>query len=156
MAQIPGTANQVSRHLIALAGGIRSRVAQELLDRGHTLSPGSTQVIPNLPVDGRGMSELAAALRLTLQRTGQLVQKLEEDGYVARVADPTDGRAKRVIYTPRGLDLVHDIDAVMADLTGGFERVLGKGSFQDLCTSLERLDHAFHGEGAPLRLRVPG
>ena len=143
---------QMSRHLIGLATAIRRRVAGGLIERGHTLSPSSTQVIPNLPVEGLGMSELAARLRLTLQRTGQLVARLEDDGYVERIPDPSDGRAKRVVYSVRGRRLVADIEAIMEDVTREFAQTLGKRRFEHLCSELADLDAAVNGSEAPLRL----
>ncbi len=148
----PGDANQLSRHLIALATTIRVRVSDGLIERGHVLSPSTTQLIPNLPVAGLGMSELAARLRLTLQRTGQLVQRLEEDGYVERVPDESDGRAKRVVYTKRGRKLVADIDDILGELSEQFAAVLGKRGFERLCGQLGDLDHAVNREDAPLRV----
>ncbi len=148
----PGDASQLSRHLIALATTIRVRVSDGLIERGHVLSPSTTQVIPNLPVAGLGMSELAARLRLTLQRTGQLVQRLEEDGYVERMPDESDGRAKRVVYTKRGEKLVADIDEILEELSEQFAAILGKRGFERLCRELTDLDHAVNGADAPLRV----
>ncbi|MEM7410931.1 MAG: MarR family transcriptional regulator [Myxococcota bacterium] len=142
----------MSRHLLGLAMAIRRRVSDGLIERGHDLSPSSTQVVPNLPAEGIGMSDLAGRLRLTLQRTGQLVARLEEDGYVERVADPNDGRAKRVVYSPRGRTLVADIEAIMQETTEEFADTLGKQRFEDLCSELAELDAAVNGVDAPLRL----
>lgn len=48
-------------------------------------------------------SALADRLGVTRQAAGQLVSELESRGYVERVPDPTDGRAKLVRLTERGL-----------------------------------------------------
>jgi len=148
-----GEENQLSRHLLGLATAIRERISGGLIERGHALSPSCSQVIPNLPLAGLGMSELAARLRLTLQRTGQLVQQLEEDGYVERLPDERDGRAKRVVYSRRGRGLVADIDEIMEELMGDFAGALGKRRFEFLCGELAELDAAVNGPDAPLRLR---
>lgn len=153
---LPGDAHQMSRHLIALSTVIRGRVSDGLLGRGHRLSPSSTQVIPNLPREGLGMSELAARLRLTLQRTGQLVQQLEEDGYVERVPDAHDGRAKRVVYSARGRRLVADIQTLMDEVSQEFTQVLGASRFERLCHDLAALDHALIGVDTPLRIIAGG
>lgn len=151
----PNATSQMSRHLIGLSTAIRLRFRQDLLDRGHDLSPSSTQVVPNLPAKGLGMSELAGRLRLTLQRTGQLVQRLEDDDYVERVPDPRDGRAKRVVYSKRGLRLLEDIDAITDDLTAELEQVLGATRYRALCRDLEHLDAAINGEEPALRIETP-
>ena len=102
-----------------------------------------------------GPGELAARLRLTLQRTGQVLKQLEADGYVERVPDPRDGRAKRVVYSERGLALVRDIDRVSAELRREFESLLGPARFGRLCRDLAALDARVNGPDAPLRLPPP-
>lgn len=98
------------------------------------------------------MSELASRLRLTLQRTGQLVQQLEEDGYVERVADPDDGRAKRVVYSARGRRLVEDSQRLMDEMSAEFTSIVGRVRFERLCDDLARLDHDLNGIDTPLRI----
>ena len=97
------------------------------------------------------MSELAARLRLTLQRTGQLVQQLEDDGYVERVADEKDGRAKRVIYSARGRRLVEDSQILMDELSAEFTAIIGRARFERLRDDLATLDHELNGINTPLR-----
>ncbi len=53
--------------------------------------------------DGIRSSVLAARLGVTRQAAGQLVSELESHGYLERVPDPSDGRAKLVRMTDRGL-----------------------------------------------------
>jgi DNA-binding MarR family transcriptional regulator len=147
-----GEADRLARHLLALSTAIRDRISARLVARGHALGPATTQVLPNLPLEGLGLSELASRLRLTLQRTGQLVQELERDGYVSREPDPLDGRAKRVVYTRRGRALVHDADVVMAGVSGELAARLGEARFRDFCAALAQLDSALNGKGAALIL----
>jgi DNA-binding MarR family transcriptional regulator len=51
---------------------------------------------------GRHASSLAADIGVTRQAVAQVVATLERDGYVQRVTDPGDARAKLVCLTPRG------------------------------------------------------
>lgn len=143
---------QMSRHLIGLATAMRLRMRAGLVERGHDLRPSTAQVIPNLPPEGLRMSELAARLRLTLQRAGQLVAELEEVGYLERVPDPSDGRAKRVIFTRRGRSLIRDIDEITRATTEQFAGEIGSDRFQLLCELLEELDVAVNGIDAPVRV----
>ena len=152
-SHLPGDdAAHMSRHLVGLSTAIRLRVREGLQAKGHDLTPSVTHLIPNLPVDGLGMSELAARVRQSLQRTGQLVQQLEEDGYVERVPDPSDGRAKRVVYTARGRALVADIDALMEETTARFAEVLGSKRFARWCRDLEWLDREINGDDGTVRV----
>ena len=149
----PSDPSQLSRHLISVSATIRLRFRAALLTRGHDLSPSTTQIVPNLPEAGLGMSELADRLGLTLQRTGQLVQQLEDDGYLKRIPDELDGRAKRVVYAARGLSLLTDVDGIADEITAEFKSILGVRRFASLCTDLAVLDEALRGN--ELALRIP-
>ena len=127
-------------------------MSEGLEKRGHELRPSTAQVIPNLPPEGLRMSELGMRLRLTAQRAGQLVSELEELGYLERVPDPDDGRARRVVFAARGRRLVRDIDEITQTITADFSAAIGARRFDQLCALLEDLDVAMHGEDAPLRV----
>jgi DNA-binding MarR family transcriptional regulator len=53
---------------------------------------------------GSRLTDLADRSRLTKQAVGEAVAELEQLGYVERVPDPEDGRAKIIKLTPRGED----------------------------------------------------
>jgi DNA-binding MarR family transcriptional regulator len=143
---------EMSRHLVGLSTAIRLSMREGLLARGHELRPSTAQVIPNLPEDGLRMGDLAARLRLTLQRTGQLVAELEEVGYLTRVPDPDDGRARRVVFAPRGRALVRDIEEIHREIGARFAKALGRDRFDVLCELLAELDLAVNGADAPIRV----
>ncbi len=50
---------------------------------------------------GTRMVDLAARLGMTKQAVGQIVDDLVAAGYLARVPDAADGRAKRAVYTEK-------------------------------------------------------
>jgi DNA-binding MarR family transcriptional regulator len=60
---------------------------------------------------GTRVSELAEQARVTKQSAGFLVQQLEAAGYVERVPDPTDRRARLVRLTARGDRVVQTANA---------------------------------------------
>lgn len=148
----PDATRQMSRHLIGLSTVMRLRMSQGLIARGHDLRPSTAQVIPNLPPEGLRMTELASRLRLTLQRAGQLVAELEEVGYLERVQDPDDGRARRVGFTRRGRALLRDIDEITEATVSLFSDALGAERFRALCEGLADLDVAINGPDAPIRV----
>lgn len=152
MKNASGKVEDLSRHLVGLSTAIRLRMSEGLIARGHDLRPSTAQVIPNLPAEGLRMTALADRLRLTLQRTGQLVSELEEVGYLARVPDPDDRRAKRVTYTRRGKQLIRDIEAITSGFTSEFATELGEKRFGQLVGLLAELDVAINGSNAPVRV----
>src|SRR5665809_7340 len=54
--------------------------------------------------EGSRLTELATLSGLTKQGVGEFVDELERLGYVERVPDPVDGRAKLIRLTERGAD----------------------------------------------------
>lgn len=148
----PDDTRAMSRHLIGLVTAMRLRMRAGLVERGHDLRPSTAQVVPNLPADGLRMSDLAARLRLTLQRAGQLVGELEEVGYLERIPDPDDGRARRVVFTRRGRRLLRDIDDITSETLALFAGKLGHERLGRLCGLLAELDVAVNGLDAPVRL----
>ncbi len=57
----------------------------------------------NLDLGGTRLTEIASRARMTKQAMAELVDKAERLGFVARLPDPDDGRAKTVVFTPAGL-----------------------------------------------------
>jgi DNA-binding MarR family transcriptional regulator len=52
--------------------------------------------------NGSRLTDLAERAMMTKQTVGEVVSDLEQLGYVERVPDPDDGRAKIIRLTPRG------------------------------------------------------
>lgn len=75
--------------------------------------------------NGKGMmqTELAKLMDVGKVTLGGLIDRLETSGYVARQADPTDRRAKRVVMTTKGTKLLAEIqhvaEEVNAQIMGG-------------------------------------
>ena len=59
------------------------------------------RVAARISPDGSRVSDLAEQARVTKQSAAFLVEQLETAGYVERVPDPTDGRARLVRLTSR-------------------------------------------------------
>lgn len=67
------------------------------------IRPGHGCVFGTIDVEnGSRLTELAERAVMTKQTVGEMVSDLEKRGYVERVADPSDGRAKIIRLTPRG------------------------------------------------------
>ena len=60
-----------------------------------------SRLMMGIDTDGTRLSVLAERAQIAKQTATALVDKLERAGYVQRVADPSDGRARLVRMTPR-------------------------------------------------------
>jgi DNA-binding MarR family transcriptional regulator len=70
-----------------------------------------------------------------------LVDALEERGYVERVADPTDGRARLIRFTERGWQQAHAaLLEILGDIEDGWAELLGRRRFAQLRRDLLELN----------------
>ncbi len=86
-------------------------------------------VFGNIDPDGTRLTDLAERARMTKQSVGEVTSDLEQRGYVERVPDPNDGRAKIIRLTERGraaqtlgVGLIEEIEQEWAERFGA-ERV---------------------------------
>ena len=85
---------------------MESAVLAELRAHGHHLTISQARVFQRIGPEGSRPGDLAEAAQLTKQTLGSILDQLERSGYVARVADPSDGRARLVTITDAGRELV--------------------------------------------------
>jgi DNA-binding MarR family transcriptional regulator len=107
--------------LIALFRQTAQRMVGELVealhDAGYTdISATHQAVFENLDPDGTRLTVLAARAGITHQSMGELVRELEQRGYLERIADPGDGRARIVRLTQRGRQVVRLAVATIAQI----------------------------------------
>jgi DNA-binding MarR family transcriptional regulator len=140
------------RELLGVALAVRKRMRRGLIERGHDLHPSHTAVIPNLPEEGLRLTELASLLRVSVQRAGQLVQELEDAGYVERSVDASDARAKLVRYSARGRRLMRDVAEVDAELRRELASRLGEARLAQLASAIGALHRELLGPEAALLL----
>ncbi|KAB8145605.1 MarR family transcriptional regulator [Chloroflexia bacterium SDU3-3] len=68
-----------------------------------------------------------------------LLQGLERKGFIARRVDPSDERLKQVIILPKGLDLLHDFEAVFAQIDEQLMQGFSPDQQQQLAQALEHM-----------------
>ena len=66
------------------------------------LRPAHSLILVPLLGGGRHASDLAETLGVSRQAVAQMVATLERDGYLARVSDPGDARARLICLTAKG------------------------------------------------------
>ncbi|HUC38057.1 MAG TPA: MarR family winged helix-turn-helix transcriptional regulator [Acidimicrobiales bacterium] len=67
------------------------------------IRPGHGCVFGNIdPENGSRLTDLADRANMTKQSVGEVTSDLEQGGYLERVADPSDGRAKIIRLTAQG------------------------------------------------------
>lgn len=114
---------------LLLFGGFRmliDRLHEELAGQGHPdARPAHGFAMQAIGPAGTTASELGRRLGVSKQAAGKTVDRLARLGYVERVADADDGRAKVVRLTPMGMDLLTRSAAIFDNLRAEWVRELG-------------------------------
>jgi DNA-binding MarR family transcriptional regulator len=122
------------------------RAGTEVLHRrfaecGHPeIRPPHGNVMQFLDDGGTRVSVLAERAQMTKQAMAELVAHLEQRGYVERVPDPVDRRAKLVRATARGKQLYAIAREVVAEIEAEWTRRLGKAKMRQLRELLQELN----------------
>jgi DNA-binding MarR family transcriptional regulator len=88
---------------------------------------------------GSRVTELAEQAGVTKQTAGFLVDQLERSGYVERVPDPSDARARLVRFAPRGKAAVAVAREAEVRIEATWSRHLGKRGTAQLRRALTGL-----------------
>ena len=81
---------------------IEQEVYDTLRAEGYTATLAQGRIAARITEHGNRVTELADSAQVTKQTASVLVDQLEALGYVERVPDPTDARARLVRLAPRG------------------------------------------------------
>jgi DNA-binding MarR family transcriptional regulator len=131
----------VGRLMLEAHRGLASEFVEEMILRGHEdVRPGHAAVFMNIDRrSGTRLTELARRARMTKQGMMLVVDDLEERGYVRRVPDPEDARAKVVRLTAKGRRYVAEARRVVAAIESRVRRDLGTRQYETLRDALEFL-----------------
>ena len=121
---------------IALNDLVLARIAE----RGHAdVRPAHAAVFQYLDDTGTTVSTLAARAQMTKQAMAELVQYLEARGYLHREPDPDDRRAKLVLPTERGQEVVAIAQDLVPKLEDRITAVLGAARVEALRADLDTI-----------------
>ena len=95
------------------------------------------QVFGAISPDGSRVGEMAKRASITQQSMSELVDQLEELGYVERIADPSDRRARIIRLTRRGRRAVRVAQAAVDDLEREWATAVGDRRMKGLRAALE-------------------
>jgi DNA-binding MarR family transcriptional regulator len=119
---------------------MESRVFAALAEAGFgDVTPAQARVFQRIAPGGSRLTDLAEQAQITKQSAGVLVDQLERAGYVERVPDPTDARARLVRISERGARTIPLAAAVVAEVEAEWEAHLGKQRMRQLREALTRL-----------------
>jgi DNA-binding MarR family transcriptional regulator len=106
---------------------------------GDVLRPTHNAVLRYLDEDGTRATVLARRSGLTRQALTQIIDDLERLGVVERREDPSDRRAKLVVYTDRGRTFFRRSRDVIDAIEAEYSRRLGRERYRALKDALADL-----------------
>ena len=119
--------------MFVAARSLEERAYDALVAAGAAdVTPTQARLMAQIDPDGTRVVTLVARARITKQSVAFLVDQLERAGYVVRVADPHDGRAKLVRLTQRARAVGDAADAEVARALGEWEEHLGPTRMRQL------------------------
>lgn len=113
------------------------------------LTMAQSRIFQRISEKGSRATDLAEQAQVTKQTAGFLVDQLERAGYVRRVADPVDARARLVEVTQRGKDASSVAAAALAAVEAQWEAKLGPRRMRALRAALLELVEITDPFGGP-------
>jgi DNA-binding MarR family transcriptional regulator len=132
--------------LIRAARLVNERGIERIRERGRPSAHSShTSLFPHIDLEGTRITEIARRMGVSKQAVNQAVAEIEALGMVRRTPDPSDGRAKLVLFTARGrrelllgLGVLGELDQELGKQLGRARWRRLRGDLQLLVDSLER------------------
>jgi DNA-binding MarR family transcriptional regulator len=135
---------QLLVHLLRL---FRGELFTRMQESGYTeLRQPHMHFFGNIDPGGTRLTDLAARANMTRPSMAEIVDELERDGWVERVPDPSDGRAKLVRLTAAGREIVREALRNVREMEDDYGRRIGEKRFELACQALQDLLDALDPE----------
>lgn len=131
--------------LLAYQGFVRQLHADMATQGFDDLGRSDGVVMRLLAQQPRKVSELAPLLEMSPQGAAQIVEDMEQRGYVLRLPDPDDGRARRVELSERGRAAIAAARAFHKSFETTLARRHGRGGIDTFRSVLESVAGAAPG-----------
>ena len=135
----PDLGTLAARLLFGLQGELFRRGAEHGFD---DVRPRHGAVLAYLDEDGIRLGDLARHAGRNKQTIAAILDELETLGYLHRVPDPADRRAKLIMPTDRGRELMRVSDEIVADIERRHAEELGDTVYAEFRRTLRRITGA--------------
>jgi len=137
---LPADRLAIGQLLVRLLREFRDDLAAPRADAGYgDVREPHFQIFGNVRMGGIRLTELAERAQLSLAATSELVNDLEQLGYLTRRPDPADGRAKLIDLTERGRVLMAHAGDRVGDIEHRWSALVGERNFAQMSRTMQRL-----------------
>jgi DNA-binding MarR family transcriptional regulator len=140
---LPQDSSEQADNTVAMLGRAYSLLGFQIVDgvvgAGYPQKPSHSAVFAQIRPEGSRLTDLARGANMSPQAMGELVDELEELGYVERMPHPTDRRAKLITLTPRGHQCIAAGIATIQGIESRLDEILGPRGHASLKRLLSRL-----------------
>ena len=118
---------------------LNERIRQGVVAAGHPIRAAHAAVFVTIDREGSRLTRLAERAAMTPQAMGELVDDLVARGYLERVPDPADRRAKLIMLTDLGFQALQAAFDTILEIEAELRAELGAGGLTKLQRGLRRL-----------------
>lgn len=119
---------------------MEAEVMRALHAAGHgVLTLAQARVFQRIAPGGSRLTDIAEQAQVTKQTAGALVDQLERVGYLRRIPDPSDGRARLITFTALGEQACGVANGTVAEVEARWSEHLGPGGMAALREALTSL-----------------
>jgi len=130
-------AANLRQNLLSTSRAVNTAIIKGLHEKGFSkLRSTHTALLSNLDMRGENLTVVASRAGITKQAMGRLVDELVQLKYIKRNQDKIDRRAIKLQFTPKGINLMQQSFAVMADIEKRCAKSVGKDNYKQLLGSL--------------------
>ncbi len=132
---------------VRLLFGVQSDLFRRTAQHGFdNLRPRHGAVLAYLDEDGIRLVDLARIAGRHKQTIAAIVDELEKLGYIYRATDAADRRAKLIMPTERGLEVMQLADDILADIEERYAEQLGQRRYAQFKQALRTVTTGAIGE----------
>jgi len=132
---------------VRLLFGVQSDLFRRAAQHGFdNLRPRHGAVLAYLDEDGIRLVDLARIAGRHKQTIAAIVDELEKLGYIYRATDAADRRAKLIMPTERGLEVMQLADDILADIEERYAEQLGQRRYAQFKQALRTVTTGAIGE----------
>lgn len=110
-------------------------------------------LLPHIALEGTRLTELARRVGVSKQAVSKLVAEFVDQGILELTLDPEDGRAKRVRFTPRGIEAIRHGLSVLSAVEAEIAARVGAPSMRELHAALVKMEAALEALSRPAASR---